>query len=472
MKRLLLLLSLSLVGCTVGPHYVAPDMEVPCAWSPENAAELSEQSVDNFRWWESFNDPVLNSLIEMAAQQNLGLHLAMTRIMEARRTLKGGKTSAYPHVDGSVAYSYANFNQKTLDRILGIQERRNKGRRHVDIFEAGFDAQWELDLFGMNKHRSAALEAMAEVSEEDFSNAWVTLSAEIARSYIELRGLQLRFEILNNNIESQKETQQLTSSLIAGGFAGSLEQAQVDEELNLLHSEQPQLKSLIEKNIHHLSILLGYLPRELICQLSVRSPLPDLPANRPIGMPAELLLRRPDIRKAERELAAATAEVGVAMAALYPRLSITGFLGDITTACTKGNLVGLGSPQLILPLFNSKLLQDDVCLNKIKVKQALIRYQQTVLEALEETENAITAFHYELEKAQYLEHSKNASQNAHDQISQLYQNGLKSYLEVQTAHRTYLAAEGAFLQGQIDVLLNYISLYKALGGGWDAFPCQ
>lgn len=470
MKKILIPLLISFVGCTVGPKYAAPEMETPCEWNPEHFDEFSEESVDDYRWWESFNDPVLNSLIEQAASQNLDLHLAMTRILEARMAVKGGQASLWPHVDGSVSYSYANFNQRLVDDVLRCGGCRDN-QRSLNIFEAGFDADWELDLFGMGRHKNQVLKAMEEASQEDFSNAWVTLSAEIARSYIELRGLQQRLIVLDDHIQSQADTQELTLSLIAGGFAGELEKIQAADQLNVLVAQRPQLEFLIYRNIHHLSILLGYHPRDLACQLMAAEALPSLPLCRPVGIPSELLRRRPDIRKAERHLAAANSEIGAAIAALFPRLSLTGFVGEIATACTKGSFIGFGGPQLLLPIFNSRMLQDDVCLNKIKAERALIEYQKTVLEALEETENAIAAFHYELEKSQLLEHRKNSSLGAYIMGLQLYESGLKSYFEVQSAHRTFLLAEEDFLQGKVNLLLNYISLYKALGGGWDVFSC-
>jgi len=440
----IILLGISIVGCTVGPKYIPPKMDLPCEWESAHFQELQDDSCDCYRCWESFNDPLLNSLIEHAASQNLDLNIAMTRILEARLVLKGGEASLYPHLDGSATYSYASYNQRTLNEILGYGNCRGTKQRNLNLFEVGFDAEWEIDLFGMNTHQNNALKALAESSQEEFSNAWVTLSAEVARSYIELRGYQLRLGIITRDIASQKDTQELTKSLMIGGFVGTVDQRQVDEELSLLMSQKPQIELLIRKSIHHLSILLGYFPGDLFCELSAPEQLPELPCHKPIGIPSELLRRRPDIRKAERDLAAATEEVGTAIAALFPRISLTGFIGDITTLCSTGSLTGFVGPQLLLPIFNSRMLKQDVCLNKIKVEQACLQYQKTVLEALEETENAIAAFHYELEKNQYLEYVKNSSQNAYFLSLQLYQHGLKDYLEVQTAHRSFLAAESAF----------------------------
>jgi outer membrane protein, multidrug efflux system len=467
---LMIFISFILAGCSVNQRYIAPDLETPTEWNCDHAQELQNDSIDNYCWWESFNDPILNFLVLQAACQNLDLHIAMTRIMEARLSLKGVEANNLPHVDGSLGYWYASFNQKTLNKALGIEHcRRKSGQRSVNLFEAGFDAEWELDLFGMNAHQMYASQARLEATEDDFANVWVTLSAEIVRTYIELRGTQQRAIIVDKNIASQKEIVELNKSLIAGGFIGTIDQMQAEEELSKLIAQKPQLEFLIHKNIHHLSILLGYLPGDLYCELSPVQPLPGIPCDRPVGIPSELMQRRPDIKKAERDLAAASEEVAVAVAALFPRISLTGFIGEVTTFCTKGSFAGFVGPQLLMPIFNSKMLKQDVCLNKIKVEQALYQYQKTVLEAFEETENAIAAFHYNLERNHQLQRSLDFSKNAYTLSLQLYQNGLQDYLHVQTAHLSFLEVESALLQSEVDLLVSYISLYKALGGGWEIF---
>lgn len=459
----------SILGCTVGPKYVEPEMEMPFEWQGEHATELDSGPIDCFRWWESLNDPILNCLIELLSKQNFDLNIAMTRILEARLAQKGGEAGLYPHLDGSISYSYLTFNQHTLNRILGYEKCKSNDQRNLNLFEVGFDAEWEIDLFGMNAHRSKALTARTQSAQEDFSHILVTLTAEVARNYIELRYLQHRLQVIERHIEAQKDTQELTGSLLVGGFVGTLDQMQANEQLDTLLAQKPQIEFLIHKNIHRLSVLLGNLPGDLTCELSVTQPLPLLPCYKPIGIPSDLLRRRPDIRKAERDLAAATESVGTAVAALFPRISLTGFLGEISTFCSGGGLTGFVGPQLLMPIFNSKLLKEDVCLNKIQADQALLNYQKTVLEALEETENAIAAFHCELEKNHYLESAKESSLSAYIQSLQLYQRGLKNYLEVQVVHRSFLAAESAALQSQADLLMSYVALYKALGGGWNIF---
>lgn len=462
---LLMFFSFFISGCTVGPKYVEPEIEAPCNWNSSHIEELDDSPVDDDPWWESFNDPLLNSLMERAASQNLDLQLALARIVEARLALKGGQAAGLPHIDGSATYSYLTYNQRTLNHLLDIDGcRKGMKQRHLNIFEAGFDAEWEIDLFGMNAHQNKMLEAMEGSSCESFRDIWVSLSAEIAKAYIELRGLQEQLAILCREIEAQKDTRELIKSLNAGGFDGELSLMQADEELGMLLSQKPQIEFLIDKNIHRLSILLGYHPGDLFCELNIPESLPELPCRRTIGIPSELLRKRPDIRKAERELAAATEQIGIAVAALFPRVVLTGFIGDIAALCGYGSLTGFAGPQLLFPIFNSKMLKQDVCMNQVKAEQSLILYQKTVLEAFEETENAIAAFHYEFQKNQSLKQVRELNRESYLLNQQLYQTGLKNYLDVQSAHRSYLSVEKVLLQSRIDLLVNYIILYKALGG--------
>lgn len=463
---LIALLTTVLVGCMVGPKYEEPIMEIPCEWHSNMSEGMHLESSDCFVWWESLNDPLLDSLIERAACQNLDLYIAATRIREARLEEKGGKANLYPRLDGSATYGHALYNQKMLNRVVGDNcHKKLDKKKNINFFEFGFDAEWEIDFFGMQAHEIKALKAKIEASQEDFCHIWVTLSAEVAKNYIELRGLQQRLEVINKNISAQKDTLQLTQSLITAGFAGTIDQRQAEEQVHILAAEKPQIELSIRKAIHRLSILLGYAPGELFCELSEPCMLPSLPYQKPIGIPSELLRRRPDIRKAERDLAAATERIGSAIAALFPRLSLTGFIGDIGALGTNG-LTWFAGPQLLAPIFNSRLLKQDVDFNKIKTQQALYEYQKTVLEALEEVENAIASFHYELERNQNLAQALKASQDSYQMTYQLYKGGPKNYLDVQLSNRSLLAAEEAFLQSQTELLFHYIALYKALGGGW------
>lgn len=455
------------IGCAVGPKYDPPYFEMPCEWHSHTSPGMKSDSPD-CSWWKALNDSQLNCLIERAASQNLDMVIAGTRILEARAQQKDGSAYLYPHLDASAACGHAQYSQKTLDRILGLDAKHHKGNslQNLNFFEVGFDAEWEIDLFGVNGHELKALIATTQASEASFIDLWVTLSAEIAKNYVELRGLQQQLQIIRNNIDAQTHTYQLLQDLSSTGFTGSIEQHQAKEQLESLCAQQPQIELAINKAIHRLSLLVGLQPATLYDELNKPHELPSLPYCKPIGLPSELLRRRPDIRKAERELAAATERVDSAIAALFPRFSLRGFIGDIGAFCT-GSYTSFAESQLLLPIFNSKLLEQDVEINKIRAKQAFYEYQKKVMESLEEAENAIASFHSELERHECLQRAKAASQESYELSLQLYHKGFKDYLSVLLANRAFLSAEQALLQSQVDLLLNYIALYKALGGGWD-----
>jgi len=258
-------------------------------------------------------------------------------------------------------------------------------------------------------------------------------------------------------------------------MASDIELQQARDQLCLFDAQRPLFQLSIDRTIHRLSILLGYYPEDLFCELSTPCSLPVLPCELSIGIPSELLRRRPDIRKAERDLAAAAEKVGSAIAGLFPRLSLRGFIGDIST-CVKSLLDASAatffiSPLVSVPVFNSHLVTESVDYNKIKCCEAFYQYQKTVLLAFEEAENAIASFHYATIRHQALAASRKANREIYDLTNDLYQQGLKDYLEVQITHRAFIIAEDTYLQSQTELLYHFIAIYKALGGGWDCCDC-
>ncbi len=476
----ILILNLLLAGCSVGPTYVQPpETNLPEEWHTPPCDGMHMGDSECFIWWEALNDPMLNSLIKRAAQQNIDLFIAGTRILQSRREHAGKSSDLYPRLDASATTGRFYYSKDAL--VNGILNRAIPSRyighvdRHVSFFELGFDASWEIDLFGKTKRELNALQARTEAAEENLRDVWVSLSAEIAKNYIELRMLQQRRHLLLENIEVQTDSIRLTQELLDIGDSDHLILLRAEQQLNTLLAEKPALDLGIDITIHRLSILLGQQPGELFAELCEPSCLPLLPCEKPVGLPSELLRRRPDIRRAERNLAASTELVGSAIANLFPRISLFGFVGTISTqlkSLTNGNSVTwLAAPQVLLPIFNSKLIAQDIDLAKIQTRQALFEYEKTVLEALEEVENAIASFRHELAKNYSLEIAKRKNEEAYHLTQDLYQRGLKDYLEVQIAIRALLASEDALLQSQAQLLLHYISLYKALGGGCEIPQC-
>lgn len=466
-------LTLACTSCTVGPIYSPPEMDIPCTWNGQSSEEIQTNScIECFNWWASLNDPLLSSLIQQAAEQNLDLSIAGLRVLEARAVYKGKTSERYPQIYGSFNAGYIDCNKNELLRKELCQKKKNWS---TGFFELGFDAEWEIDLFGVQAHETNAFRARMEASEEELDWLWVTLSAEIAKNYIELRGFQQHLNILNERIAIQKDITDLTVNLLKIGMNDGNDLAQAQVQLGELEAQKPLIELSIEKSIHRLSILLGYAPGEMRATLVQPQQLPERPFDQPLGVPSELLRRRRDIRKEERNLAAATEEIGSAVASLFPRLSLRGFVGGVS-ACLESllkgnNLVGFAGSQLLVPIFNSRELIKDIDLSKIKKQEALYNYQKTVLEALLEVENAIAALHFEMERNQHLAHAVQLSQQSYQSTLKLYEKGLYSYIEVQNLNHKYLLALDADVQGQVELLLNYIALYKALGGEWQE-PCN
>lgn len=461
----LLIITFLLTGCNVGPIYQPPEMDIPDSWNTSLPNTLNMAPVDHFVWWESLNDPQLNLLIQRASEQNLDVYIAGTRILESRTLEKGLSSDIYPHIDASLTCGGAKFNKKLFHNLCHNHSKKGK----VGFFEMGFDAEWEIDLFGYRRHEINASEARTEAVEESFNDIWTSLTAEIAKNYIELRSLQQRLILSYKNIENQEEFIQLTKELLNIGIGNAIDLSQSEAQLNLFSAQKPLLELAISRVIHRLSTLLGKTPGELFCELYEPAPLPTLPCEKPIGIPSELLRRRPDIRRAERELAAATESIGSAVSALYPRLSLYGFVGSISTqlknlaSCSSATL--FAAPQLLFPIFNSRLLQQDVDLNKIKTQRAIFEYQKTVLTALEEVENGIATFKYDLIRNEFLEKALQTNQESYALVSDLYNRGINSYFEVLATERSLIAAEETYQQNRAELLFDYIALYKALGGG-------
>lgn len=469
---LFLIIVCALVGCTVGPKYSQPNMEMPQDWHTEVPTHLQYDSPDDFTWWKALNDPTLDWLIESAALQNLDVSIAAQRVLVARAETKGlTQNLLMPHIDLTAGYEHVQYNKNTLDKILGIESTKNSPHHKVDLFEYGFDADWEIDLFGYGRHEACAAEAGAQVVEEEFRDVWISLSAEIAKNYVELRGFQLRLRVLENNLSAQSNTLTLSEGLAKTGFVSSIDLKRAESQLHLMKAEKPLLELQIQRAVHRLSVLLGYHPGVLFEELNTCIELPTIPCQMPVGLPSELLRRRPDIRRAERNLAAATEKIGSAVAALFPRISLTGFIGD-AGLCGADGFTWYGGGQLLAPIFNSRLVEQDITINTHKARQALYEYQKTVLYALEETENSIAAFKSESERNGYLSLAEKNSKEAREMNLQLYEKGFKNYLEQLESDRTALSAEDAYYQSQVMLLTHYIALYKSLGGGWTIVECR
>lgn len=477
MKRLqsvcLLISIYGLDGCTVGPDYVRPDSPLPEKWqaSPEVKSAVSR---DYQQWWKSFNDPILNELIAQAAEANLDFQAALARIRDSRSqytmTLASGLPSLSAH--NSTNRRLNNINAPSGGNISSQGGGGfGAGNQIINIFQTGLDAQWEIDLFGGNRRAIEAAEATVEASIENSRAILVSLLGEVALNYLQLRNNQQALLISRENIDNLLETLNLTRARHQAGLASQQETAQTEVQLASVQAQLPLFQQACQLNIHALGVLLGEEPGKLTEKLQIPEPLPISANPAQADMPSELLLRRPDIRRAERQLAAANAQIGVAMAAQYPRFNLTAFLGlqnsNISDLTPIGKSWSLAS-SLSLPIFNWGSVQANIESKESLHEQALIAYRSTLLTAFKEVEDALVSLGEQQKRRQALLQGRTAAQLSVTLSKELYAKGLSTFLDVLSAERATFQIRRDILQSDTEIAAQSIALYKALGGGWQA----
>jgi multidrug efflux system outer membrane protein len=446
-------------GCTVGPNYKPPQTNVPAAWyGPNIAAEPNMQAQqDIVHWWANFGDEKLTSLIGQAFQSNLDLKIAESRIGQARAARGVVAGGFWPSVNAAAAASRS--------RTAGL----SRGAIN-SLYEAGFDAAWEMDIFGGVRRNIEAAEADVQAAIENRRGVLVTLAAEVALDYIDIRAFQQQVVIAKNNLHIQMETAKLTRKRFNTGFVGALDVANADAQTAATASQIPLLESSIQQTIYSLSILFDREPSALMVELIDTSSIPTAPLNVPAGVPSDLLRRRPDIRSAEAGIHSATARVGVAVAELFPKFSLSGSAGyqssQSSTLTNWNNRFWSIGPSASWPIFAGGSIVSNIELQKALEEQSLIVYRQTVLNALQEVENALIASYKEQQHRDELNKAVTANRKAVQLATQLYTQGQIEFLNVLQTQAALYATEDALVQSNRTVSTNLVALYKALGGGW------
>src|SRR5712691_5054547 len=420
-SSILLVISISLfAGCAVGPNYKRPQVAVPTQWTVAATRGTETKSLETDEWWASFQDPELNSLVERSASRNLDLKLALERVQEARAARGVARSGYFPSIDGAAS---GTRNRQRVIGPVGPQNSPVIVPVEFNNFQGGLSASWELDVFGATRRRVQAATADATAAEENRRDVLVILLGDVGRVYAQLRGFQRRLEIANKNIKTQQDTLDLTSA----------------------RAIVPSLLSGIDVSIHRLSVLLGEEPGALRSELEKVSPIPSAGPKVDVGLPSDLLKRRPDIRRSEAQLAAATARIGEAKADLFPRFVLTGTAGrqatqlhDLTLGA--GNFFSAG-PGISLPLFTGGRIRSNIAVQTSRQREALIGYQSTVLNALEEVENALVSYSQEQERRDRLNEAVSHSQLAVDLATEQYKAGLVDFLSVLDAQRDLYANE-------------------------------
>jgi outer membrane protein, multidrug efflux system len=464
-------------GCTVGPNYTRPDTVVPQQWA-EIPERINTGSADVVQWWTTFGDESLNSLIERAARSNKNLQVAQARIREARAQRIIAGAAGLPTLTASGSYTRSS-RSSAFSSTLGTGSSLGTGSGLVgggasgafDLFQVGLDASWEIDIFGGVRRSVEAATAHLEASQEDWRNTLVTLLGEVATNYFVLRGSQHRLAVARANIKAQQQTVELTQGLLAAGLNSELEVAQARTQLASTEAQVPPLETSITQSIHQLGVLLGSEPETLMRELSPERAIPPAPPQVPVGLPSDLLRRRPDVRRAERQLAAATAQIGVATAGLFPSFSLTGSAGYQSTRgsnlFSSGNQYWSYGPGINWPFFQGGRVLANIEVQNALQQQALLAYESTVLTALQDVEDAIAAYSNNQVAEVSLTQAANSSRQAAQIARELYQKGLVSFLNVLQSQATLFLAEDRLAQNDQQVATTLVGLYKALGGGWE-----
>jgi outer membrane protein, multidrug efflux system len=450
-----LLAMLLAAGCAVGPHYKPPKAEA-VKYHAADANLVTEQPF-NTRWWSQFEDPVLDSLVDRSLASNNDIRIARARLAESRAIFDERKLDRYPTVPVAASYQYSK------EQIPGFGDQR----RTINNFTAGFDAFWEADLFGRVSRGIAASRADNQALEADLHDAQVSVVSELARNYFELRGAQWRLAVADRSLTNQRETLRLTQLRRDAGVGEEQDVASAAARVAAIEATIPSLNLDVARAEYRLAVLTGTRPGELNANLAPRT-YPAIAKALPIGDPGELLQRRPDVRSAERRLAAATERQGLAVANLFPQVSVSGFLGFVAG---RGSLFFTGdsrawsvSPGLSWSAFDLGRARARVRGSNAATEEMLASYEETVLRALEETEDALANYHAQQERLIKLNDQARESKRAADIARLRYREGVVDFLSLLDAERTQLQAEDAVADSEKDVYVAIIALYKALGG--------
>jgi len=481
-KTLSLIALLSLAGCATAPDYKTPELPLPEKWSVPLEGGTSPESSAIAQWWKSLDDPKLHELIDGALLVNLDIKQARASLREARANRAFIAPDRYPQVQATASATRsrssgnASFggggNSGATGAIAGLAGGGSFGGASMNnLFEAGFDASWELDLFGGVAKELEAADASVEAAAEALRNTQVILTSEVAREYLEVRGAQRRLTVAHANIASQADSVSIAKSRYDAGLSSELDVKQAQALLATTEAVVPSLESAVTAGILRLAILTRQRGARLLEELNAETTWPARPEIVPIGLPTDLLRRRPDIRRAERELAAATARIGVAVADLYPKFTLTGRLGGQSSEATTINLADARfwsfGPSVSLPIFNREKIKANIAVQNARTDAALAGYEKAVLVGLDEAQTALVAYAKEQTRLGSLNEAVAANQRALDIANELYRQGLADFLNVIQAHGNLFAAQDSAIVSELTVLQQMVALYKAVGGGWD-----
>jgi NodT family efflux transporter outer membrane factor (OMF) lipoprotein len=466
---------LFMAGCMVGPDFHKPETTLPQSWygidspaAPAISVAVAHESAAG-QWWNNFDDPVLSSLVDRTVKANLDVRIAQSRIRQARAARGVAAAGLWPEIDASADYSYnrgtLTGNNTSVGWVPGYKS---------SYFQAGLDASWELDFFGGVRRNVEASQADLQAAVEDRRDVLVTLLGDVGTNYLNLRCFQQQIDIARSNLKSQRRTVEIVRRKHQAGLVSALDLANASAQVAQTESQIPILESSAQGAIYALSLLMAREPAALVQELITGKPIPMVPPEIPVGLPSELLRRRPDIRRAEAAIHAATARVGVATADLFPKFSLTGSYGfsglSIGTLANWQSAAWSVGPSVRWPIFDAGRIRWNIEGRNAEEEQALLAYNKTVLAALKDVETSMFAYAREQERRKTLIEEMAQNQKAFDLSMKLYVVGKGDFLNVLIAERALYTSQDALAQSARTLSVDLVSLYKALGGGWENLP--
>ncbi|MFO8741111.1 efflux transporter outer membrane subunit [Legionella pneumophila serogroup 1] len=475
-RKLALLFSIScLFGCTVGPDYQRPDIKIQEKWPTSKVEKkISSSAPVHLTWWKAFHDPLIDRYINEAATNNLDIKAAEARIRQARAMKQISLANFYPQINGSASANSLQISKGTLEGIFANSPTYTLIDRNQWIYNLGFDAQWELDLFGKTRRKVEASKASLEEAYESRRTILLSTIAEIARSYIELRGAQQLYGIAQKNVELQRKTLALVRQRYKAGVSSEVDVSLAEGQLKNTESVLPNYITQIQVNAYQIAVMLGKDPQTILKDIAKIQSLPKPPQKVPMGLRSDILRQRPDIRATERQLASAVAEIGVAVADFFPQfnLSVSNLAFQSTSVDTlfqSSSGFWLMGPQVSLPIFHGGQIRANVESKKAVAQQAAIQYKKIILQALQEAQSALVRYSQSLDTNHSLRAAIIANKRAVQFAKKRFQYGEDDYLSLLQSEAALLNAETQEVNSEVSSLTALISLYKALGGGWENF---
>ncbi|CAD6512975.1 Outer membrane protein OprM [Paraburkholderia kirstenboschensis] len=491
---LAVLVCFALSGCLVGPNFERPEAAAPDVFNRTQSAQALSRPVEsefNPDWWKLLNDPTLNSLEERLGDANLDVAAASARLLQSRAEQRIVGADQYPSFNGAASYNRERGSMNGILSLLGVTPTGtqtqsasgasptgvaalpgDKGSPAYDLYQFGFDASWELDFWGRVRRGVEAATAMSEASYQDRNAVLLSARAELARDYVQLRDIQALLEIAKQNLAIARDATKLTETRVREGVTTNLDVANASAQAESIESLIPTLEASRETTVNAIGVLLGMQPGGLRQMLSEAGDVPALPRQVPIGFPSEVVQRRPDIRRAEAQLHAATATIGMAKADFYPRISLNGSAGfqslQLSTLADWASGQFVIGPSITLPIFEGGRLKGTLHLREAQQQEAAIVYKRTVLQAWREVDDALVVYDAEQRRNDRLKEVVSLNQRALAIARQRYKAGAVDFLDVLNVQKQLLDAQSNLEHSKANAATNLITLCKVLGGGWES----